>query len=233
MRKHFCMSDVHGDFPHFDEMLEKIRFSEEDILYVLGDAIDRGNENLKLLEFIRKHDSNIRLLKGNHEYFMWLYLKGDLPARQWDLWGGTECREEVDRLSTEERQELKRYLETLSYSEVIEGEEKKWIGTHTGFHKAYCKMDDRGRIAVELSINNAVRHAPFEYLLSTDLYDEFDEQDFDLPVIAGHLPTIWITGAPEIYRAKAYIGIDTGNGYRGQGGRLACYCLEEDKAYYV
>ena len=61
------MSDVHGDFPHFDEMLEKIRFSEEDILYVLGDAIDRGNENLKLLEFIRKHDSNIRLLKGNHE----------------------------------------------------------------------------------------------------------------------------------------------------------------------
>lgn len=94
-------------------------------------------------------------------------------------------------------------------------------------------MDHRRRIAVETSITNAVNHAPFDYLLSTDLYDEFTERVLDLPVIAGHLPTIWITGKPEIYRTARYIGIDTGNGYRSQGGRLSCYYLEKDKAFYI
>ena len=38
----YVMSDIHGMSHLLKEMLEKIRFSAEDRLYILGDMIDRG-----------------------------------------------------------------------------------------------------------------------------------------------------------------------------------------------
>ena len=38
----YVMSDIHGMSHLLEEMLEKIRFSAEDRLYILGDMIDRG-----------------------------------------------------------------------------------------------------------------------------------------------------------------------------------------------
>ena len=38
----YCVSDIHGELDKFEQMLELIRFSDEDHLYVLGDVIDRG-----------------------------------------------------------------------------------------------------------------------------------------------------------------------------------------------
>ena len=41
----YVMSDIHGMGMLLEEMLEKICFSGEDALYILGDMIDRGFEN--------------------------------------------------------------------------------------------------------------------------------------------------------------------------------------------
>ena len=45
----YCVSDIHGDLERFDKLLEKISFSEEDTMYVIGDVVDRGKEPIKLL----------------------------------------------------------------------------------------------------------------------------------------------------------------------------------------
>lgn len=37
----YCMSDIHGEIDKFHAILDLIEFSEADILYVLGDVIDR------------------------------------------------------------------------------------------------------------------------------------------------------------------------------------------------
>ena len=42
MGRTFVMSDIHGMAELLWEMLENIRFSESDTLYILGDMIDRG-----------------------------------------------------------------------------------------------------------------------------------------------------------------------------------------------
>ncbi|MDE7280156.1 MAG: fructose-bisphosphatase class III, partial [Ruminiclostridium sp.] len=47
-------------------MLEKIRFSENDALYVLGDVIDRGGEGIRILRDIMARP-NVKMLMGNHE----------------------------------------------------------------------------------------------------------------------------------------------------------------------
>ena len=49
------MSDIHGCFDKYQEMLELIEFVPRDTLYVLGDVIDRGPDGIRILQ-----DMNIR-----------------------------------------------------------------------------------------------------------------------------------------------------------------------------
>ena len=46
----YAVSDIHGCYRQYKEVLEKIAFSDEDTLYVLGDVLDRGPEPLRVLE---------------------------------------------------------------------------------------------------------------------------------------------------------------------------------------
>lgn len=39
---YYAMSDIHGRFDKYKEMLSLIDFTPRDTLYVLGDVIDRG-----------------------------------------------------------------------------------------------------------------------------------------------------------------------------------------------
>ena len=38
----YAVSDLHGCYDKYRNMLEKIHFSETDTLYILGDVVDRG-----------------------------------------------------------------------------------------------------------------------------------------------------------------------------------------------
>ena len=46
----YVMSDIHGMGALLEKMLEKLSFSEEDVLYILGDMIDRGPDPAKVLD---------------------------------------------------------------------------------------------------------------------------------------------------------------------------------------
>ena len=45
----YVMSDLHGSYDGYISILEQINFSNEDILYVDGDVIDRGRDGLKII----------------------------------------------------------------------------------------------------------------------------------------------------------------------------------------
>ena len=64
MATYIC-SDIHGQYQKFKNMLKKIKFSDKDTMYILGDVIDRGPESIKLLADIMSRE-NITLLLGNH-----------------------------------------------------------------------------------------------------------------------------------------------------------------------
>ena len=71
----YVMSDLHGMYNEFMQMLELIKFSEEDTLYILGDIIDRGDKPLEIVDYVIEH-KNIILLRGNHEQMYMDYYKG-------------------------------------------------------------------------------------------------------------------------------------------------------------
>ena len=49
------------------ELLNKINFNKNDKMIICGDVIDKGNNSIKLLKYIRKQ-SNMFFIIGNHEY---------------------------------------------------------------------------------------------------------------------------------------------------------------------
>ena len=63
----YVMSDIHGEYRKYMQMLEQIAFTKEDTLYVLGDVVDRGEYGLKILRDMMLR-SNVIPILGNHEF---------------------------------------------------------------------------------------------------------------------------------------------------------------------
>ncbi len=51
-RRILAVSDIHGNLPFFKGLLDKARFSQDDILILVGDMLEKGQHSLDLLRFI-------------------------------------------------------------------------------------------------------------------------------------------------------------------------------------
>ena len=70
----YVISDIHGHYDEFIEMLKMIGFKDEDELYVLGDCIDKGPKSIDTLLYCLEHE-NIHMCLGNHEFMMYQYIR--------------------------------------------------------------------------------------------------------------------------------------------------------------
>lgn len=82
---YYVMSNIHGEANRFHAMLEKILFSADDTLYILGDVIDRGEDEINLLLEITEMPNAVILL-GNHEYIILQYLSPDATDTEIRRW---------------------------------------------------------------------------------------------------------------------------------------------------
>ena len=62
----YVMSDLHGHYQKYLKMLETIRFTDDDDLFILGDAVDRGPQPAELLQDVSMR-TNVFPLMGNHD----------------------------------------------------------------------------------------------------------------------------------------------------------------------
>ena len=78
-KRHFVFGDIHGRFSTFRRLLDRIDYdSNTDVIYSVGDLIDRGPDSVSVVEFFQnEHCHNIL---GNHEYMAMS------PARWHDVW---------------------------------------------------------------------------------------------------------------------------------------------------
>lgn len=64
----YCIGDLHGRYDLFLSILDKLHFDEsKDILYVLGDVIDRNYGGIKILAHMMTNQSAYKFVVGNHE----------------------------------------------------------------------------------------------------------------------------------------------------------------------
>jgi len=79
--KIFAISDVHGEYDAMINSLKNAGFDENNenhLLISLGDAFDRGEDSVKVYEYLKKLSDNGKaiVLKGNHTKFFIEYLDG-------------------------------------------------------------------------------------------------------------------------------------------------------------
>ena len=68
--RQLAISDIHGHLNVFIALLEKIKFTKSDQLFLLGDYIDRGKESAGVIDYIielQKKGYEVYPLLGNHE----------------------------------------------------------------------------------------------------------------------------------------------------------------------
>lgn len=229
----YVMSDIHGEYEKYIRMIKEIDLRDEDILYVIGDVVDRGPEPIKILQDMMNR-TNVYPLMGNHD----LVALGLLPQLNEELtnndgkfgenlalalqvWcddGGLSTITGFCDLGEEDREDIIEYLREFTLLEVAETKDKSFVLVHAGLGNY--------RPGKKLS----------EYTDDDLLFTRPDpsEQYFDdesVYVVMGHTPTPFFTGKPEIYKNGRNIFIDCGA--CSPEGKLACLCLETLEEFYI
>ncbi len=71
MGKQWVIPDIHGHYKTLKALVEQqVQPAKDDVLFFLGDYIDRGPDSKKVIDYLRKLQDegyNLKLLLGNHE----------------------------------------------------------------------------------------------------------------------------------------------------------------------
>ena len=219
----YVVANLHGELAKFKAMLEKIHFSKKDILYVLGDTADYGEEAAALLTDLSMRE-NVYPVAGEHDLlalrmlagFDKMLKNGSMPdadfAAEMTAWaadGGNATLAGFRELDEDMREGLLDYLSDFSLFEEVSVGDKEYVLVHAGI----CNFD------------------------ADKALDDYDPEDFfavpesetyydDRTVVVGHMPT----ASGKIERTPGLIRMDCGV---KEGGALACLCLETGEEYYI
>ena len=211
----YVMSDLHGKYKLFLEMLKLIQFSDKDTLYILGDVVDRGEEPVKILLHIMK-SKNIHLILGNHEQMLLDSERHNFNYFCYDtqLWasnGGLTTYDELMTLNEDTRKEIISFLKKIPYKKEIEVENKKFILVHGCYGKSK----------------------------ETILWNRMNEniqRPMDSTIIFGHTPTCnYQSDFPfVIWKKDNLIDIDCGLARQKPNfSQLGCLRLNDLKEFYL
>lgn len=225
------MSDIHGGYNEYLEMLEKIRFCKDDELYIIGDILDRGDKSAELLMDIFSRD-NVFPLMGNHEMMAIeclelilqdvikvnvkdLDFRNILLIQNWMANGGYATIESFKRLQPKDRKYLLEKLKKLPLYKDIRVGENRFILAHSGL----------GNFKEDKSLDDYTKE---ELLCRRNNYERCF-QDENTYIISGHTPVNYY-GEPLVMFKNNHIAIDCGSRF---GGSLACLELETFQEYYI
>lgn len=213
----YAISDIHGYYDKFMDMLKLINFTNTDVMYILGDIIDRGTDSLKLLHYIGSQE-NMHYMKGNHEE---LFVHSDVEFKSWYRNGGAAFNAELIQAKMD-RDVLREWFKDLPMLLKVQ------VGQNT-FYLAHAGLIIEDGVVAENQVYNYVlwhrKNSRDDYKLSANTYAVF-----------GHTPTqdicrdtLGYTGAAitnNILRLNSAFFID-GKVYSPRKGQLNCLRLDD------
>lgn len=232
----YIISDIHGCYNEYKALLEKINFSEADELYVLGDAMDRGPEPIKVIQDLMNRP-NVTYIIGNHDYIM-LHLMKKLVVEitaenyknhlseddlmDYSMWlgdGGDVTAGQFAALSREEQLDILDYLEESMVYEVLEEKDKRYVLVHAGINEF---EEDKDLDDYHFT----------DFIFHRADYSKRYFQDSNTYLVTGHTPTVHIREdkKPLVYEGNGHVALDCGCVF---GGCLVAYCVETGEVFYV
>lgn len=227
------MSDIHGMYDLFLNILGQIDLKDNDTLYIMGDVLDKGPHPIKTLLKIMNMP-NVVCLAGNHEYMaikcLEYYTKelgevdffDDEVFENIMLWmenGGETTLQEFRDLSKDTKNEIIEYIKDCEVFKRLSVGGKKFILVHAGLGKFSPNKQPES-----CSLHELIWEKP-----------DYDVKYFDdIYLVTGHTPTCLMKDEPSagrIIKKNNHIAIDCGAFILG--GRLAAICLDNGEEYYA
>ena len=224
-------SDIHGNLEWFKTLLSRAEFSDNDMLVIVGDLIQKGPESLKTLRYVMElcQKDNVTCLMGNVDDFSvyciyslaednaeWFY---NFNCQMRDWYGSSfffdmalECGHDVGsakealEIKDEILQRFKKELDFIAYLPVVL-ETQNYVFVHGGLR--------------EKNVADNEKHQTF----NLTKYDNFmwdTPYSFDKYVVVGHWPVRLYDNKiiklnPIIDEEKKIISIDGGCGVTTEG----------------
>ena len=241
---HYVMSDIHGQYEMYKKMLDKIQLTDSDQLYIIGDAVDRGPESIRLLIDIMSR-GNVTFLIGNHEHMMYKAVAdNDWNAMSdWMYNGGETTIEQFEQLDKKTQSQVLEWLAScpLVIPNISVNSRNYYLAhaCHTLYdEKELLLYKDAGEQNIEQVVWSREYRRPnriFQGYKFKWLYGKNPKTT----LIIGHTPVqkcsygiVKNTGHGRISRSCSghLINIDCGC---AMGRTLGCLRLEDGKEYYV
>lgn len=234
----YVISDIHGEYDLFNELLGIIGLKEDDTLYILGDVLDRGPHPIKTLLKIMEMP-NVKFLAGNHELMAHDCLGFLMSEITEETMNELEYSDDGSISEALINWSINGSQPTISeFSELDRASQKK-IMEFIGNAEVYTELTVNGKkyLLVHAGLGNYYPGKPLdEYDLEELLWTraEYDIKYYDDKyVVTGHTPTQVIEDNPNpgyIFRKNNHIAIDCGAFV--PSGRLAAICLDTDEEFY-
>lgn len=225
---HYVIADLHGEADRFHQLLTLISFSSSDVMYIIGDVIDRGPSGIQLLLEIMS-TSNLVLLLGNHEYMMTQFFSPnatELDHRRWNRNGNSPTLSAFSALTSVQQSKVLAFLRQLpSHLDIAVSGQR--------FHLVHGFPAD--------NLHDEVWLRP-----AMDTVSPLS----DAQVILGHTNILSLCFPPEgreaaiasmlergehlkIFHGAGFLDIDCGCGYDLPLKALSCVRLEDMAEFYV
>jgi serine/threonine protein phosphatase 1 len=220
----FVTAGICGDHARYEALLKKIKLKDEDVLYVIGDVSDFGEQGMEVLTDMSMR-ANVYPVAGKNDFlalrmltgFDKMLKEGSSPTPEfaaemmaWAAEGGKPTLDGFRALDDEMREGVLDYLSEFALFEEVEVGKKNYVLAYAGI-------------------------ADFDP--DTEL-DDYQPEDFFEPIkgdirlfedktlVVGCIPT----ASGRVERADGLIRLDCGV---KDGGKLACICLDTDEEIYV
>ena len=226
----YAVSNLHGNYAKFKELLKVISFKDTDIMYVLGDVVDYGEESMELVGDLSIR-YNVYPIVGEHDYiavkmlsgFEKMLKSGETPDKkfiakmtEWAAHGGQATLDAFRTLDAEMREGIIDYLSDMTLYEEVRAGGKDYLLVHAGI-AGFKKGVDLDSLKPEAFFTEALD-------LTKKYYD-------DKTVVVGHNPTTEENGGNgKIFFGNGSIAIDCGE---ARGGTIGCLRLDDLKEFYV
>ncbi|MBH5316855.1 serine/threonine protein phosphatase [Paenibacillus sp. GSMTC-2017] len=224
MHRTLIISDIHGCFKQFNELLNKVEFNaSNDQLILIGDYVDRGPNSKevvdKVIDLVENHHAIA--LRGNHDQRLVDLVQQNSSEVQYKFMqhGGPEtiksycidesCNESLESTICHIRGQYSHHIAFLERLPLYY-EDEKHIYVHAGINPTYPDWKEQ-------------TDHDFMYIKGI-----FHKADLGLSktVVFGHTRTVELQETPEVWFGNGKIGIDGGCAY---GMQLNCLIYQGDE----
>ena len=203
-----AISDIHGDLAGYRGLLKQLRFSDRDLLVIVGDILEKGPESLAVLQTLTKackSTDNIIVLCGNNDAIFTDWYKEDAPndavLRYLNAVKHTTIREMAEEMQMplETCQDLEKIKEAIpkhfpeefefimNLPDILETDLATFV--HAGLKPGDLEGQDR------------------DFCLSAPAFAAISIHRFEKPLVVGHWPCS--NYCDKIINASVYYNADT------------------------